>query len=136
MTNEEAINNLNKIDDVLDETYYGEKTRTIAHNSINMAIESLEENTKLKSENDELNLENVCSNHVIDKLKAEIEELSKVNGNLVRQNAKLCEEIAELKCFASTMLEKEYSGCDLLQGNNSCMDCYRFDICLGALKGE
>ena len=31
------------------------------------------------------------------KLKAEIDELSKANGNLVRQNAKLCEEIAKLK---------------------------------------
>ena len=84
MTNEEVIKNLNKIDDVLDETYYGEKARAISHNSINMAIESLQENTKLKSEINRLigksgmyrdMADSFCESNK--KLKAEIEELNK-----------------------------------------------------------
>ena len=104
MTNEEAIENLNKIDDVLDETYYGEKTRTIAHNSISLAIESLQENTKIKSEIDELKSKIVSLNYENTDLKEEVgvnilwsNVVERTLKKEVDKNTKLCEEIAELK---------------------------------------
>ena len=106
MTNEEAIENLNKIDDVLDETYYGEKTRTIAHNSISLAIESLQENTKIKSEIDELKSKIASLNYENTDLKEEVgvnilwsNVVERTLKKEVDKNAKLCEEIAELKRF-------------------------------------
>ena len=56
------------------------------------------------------------------KLKAEIEELSKVNGNLVRQNAKLREENAELKKLIPRICETcKYE--DLMGTEEPCESC-------------
>lgn len=56
------------------------------------------------------------------KLKAEIEQLSKVNGNLVRQNAKLREENAELKKLIPRICETcKYE--DLMGTEEPCESC-------------
>ncbi len=117
-----------------------------------------EENTKLKAEIEDLKNQILCKDMTIEELeteknayftdlckerefhKSEIEQLKefidRLNNIHEQRLSNMMKEIAELKKFASTMLEKEYNGCDLLQGCNSCMECYRFDICLDTLKGE
>ena len=98
MTKEEAISKLDGKKELLDRNGF------INLDEFDIAINSIQENTKLKAEIDELNLENVCANHVIDKLKAEIERLNgksemyrDMADSFCNSNIKLKAEIEQLK---------------------------------------
>ena len=75
MTNEEAIVLIGSIQFDLTDGYYQREDYTEA---LCVFDRLNQENTKFKSEIEELEIENVCANHVMDKLKAENEMLKEL----------------------------------------------------------
>jgi len=95
MTNEEAIEGF-KMDNLM---LQGRNNESVIERN-NIAIKSLQENTKLKAEIEQLKKNIIDSaNEIYTTQKLDHELLIKEIKHLQSTNAKLCEEIAELKRF-------------------------------------
>ena len=95
MTNEEAIEGF-KMDNLM---LQGRNNESVIERN-NIAIKSLQENTKLKAEIEQLKKNIIDSaNETYTTQKLDHELLIKEIKHLQSTNAKLCEEIAELKRF-------------------------------------